>query len=66
MLPLCLRRTGQDVGGAGLEDELGRLPDAGLASAERHPARGQQRDAADIAELLRIAVPADPHPRPVR
>jgi len=60
MLPLCPRRTGQDVGGAGLKGEFGRLPGAGPAAAEPHPARGQQRDAADLAERRRIAVPADP------
>jgi hypothetical protein len=60
VLPLCPRRTGQHVGGAGLEGEFGRLPGAGPAAAEPHPARGQQRDAGDLAELRRIAVPADP------
>ena len=48
MLPLCPRRTGQEVCGAWLEGELGRLPGAGPAAAEPHPARGQQRDAADL------------------
>ena len=60
VLPLCPCRAGQDVGGAGLEGEFGRLPGAGPAAAEPHPARGLQRDAGDLAELRRIAVPADP------
>ena len=60
MLPLCPCRTGQDVGGTGLEGEFGRLQAWGAAAAEPHPARGLQRDAADIAERRRIAVPADP------
>ena len=60
MLPLRPRRTGQDVGGAGLKGEFGRLPGARPATAEPHPARGQQRDATDVAELRRVAVPADP------
>ena len=59
VLPLCPRRTGQKVRGAGLEGEFGRLPGAGPAAAEPHPAGGQQRDAADLAELRRVAVPAD-------
>jgi len=43
VLPLCPRRAGQDVGGAGLQGEFGRQPGAGLAAAEPHPARGLER-----------------------
>ena len=62
VLPLCPRRTGQDLCGAGLEGEFGRLPGACPAAAEPQSARGLQRDAADLAELRRIAVPADAAP----
>src|SRR5580704_14213672 len=65
VLPLCPRRAGQDVCGTGLEGEFGGLPSAGPTAAKPHPARGQQRDAADIAERRRIAVPAYPRTRRV-
>ena len=52
VLPLCPRRTGQDVGRARLEGELGRLLRTGPAAAEPHPARGLQRNAADLVEIV--------------
>jgi MFS transporter, DHA1 family, multidrug resistance protein len=46
-------RAGPDRSSAerGLEGEFGRLPGPGPAAAQPHPARDQQPDAADLAEL---------------